>query len=362
MAKNDEYNDEQNIEQDSNQYNAEKNNGWLMNYPDLKKSIELGKEITRLALDMDDIKKTIKEASERLAEVIRPLVSQIYSEDFFNNIKKSFKVFTDGVLLSRLETMGAFEWCNIDEWIKLDITKEESKSRLKYSDMVILRLEREEEFDLDKLDRYIGRKFTKEIIRTVEDNTAFYLEKKDADKLRKAMVNFRARRYFDSAIILASLIDAQSIKQELFDISNNKYSLDNYDKKNNKPNVSQGWRAFYIVFSNNFSGYFDGKKFNGMSKKHRQEGFDSFVNNIRGIIPSDDSIIAIVALSFCILRFFEDRDFTDYPENIPSTINRHWLMHGMYDIEDVSRYDCIKLLLILNQISRLYAKLKNGEL
>lgn len=314
---------------------------------------------------MDGVVQNIKKAAEGLTEVIRPLVSQIYSEDFFDNIRKSFKIFADGVLLSRLETMGAYEWCNIDEWIKLDSTEDEKNSGLRYSDMVILRLEREDNFDSDKLDRFVGRKFTKEIIRTVEDNTAFYLEKNDADKLRQAMVNFRARRYLDSANLLASLIDAQNIKQELFDANNNRYSLDNYDVKDNKPNkpnkpnITQGWKAFYIVFNNNFASYFDGEKLSGKDKK---KGLNKFVNNIRGKMPSDENLTTIVALSFCLLRFFETSDFTDYPNYIPSAINRHWLMHGMYDMEDVTRYDCIKLLLMLNQISRLYAKLKNGEL
>lgn len=355
--------DEQNDEQDNEQDNIEPSNGWLVNYPKLKAIGELSAEIAKVALNMDSVVQNIKKAAESLTEVMRPLVSQIYSEDFFDNIRKSFKLFADGVLISRLETMGMYEWCNIDEWIKLDSTEVERESGLRYSDMVILKLEREKNFDSDKLDRFIGRKFTKEILRTVEDDTALYLEKNDADKFRKAMVNFRARRYLDSANLLASLIDAQNIKQELFDVSNNKYSLENYDKKHNKPNVSQGWRAFYIVFSNNFAVYFDGEKFNGKSNgKDRQDGFTDFVNNIRGKIPSNENITAIVALSFCLLRFFEDSDFTDYPEYIPSAINRHWLMHGMYDIEDVTRYDCIKLLLMLNQISRLYAKLKNGEI
>lgn len=354
---------EKNDEQDNEQDNTEPSDVWLANCPGLKAIGEISAEMAKLALDMDVVKETIREASKRLIEVMRPLVSQIYSEDFFNNIKTSFKVFADGVLLSKLETMGAYEWCNIDEWIKLDTTEDERKSGLRYSDMVILRLERDDNFDSDKLDRYIGRRFTKVILRTVEDNTASYLEKNDANKLRKAMVNFRARRYLDSANLLASLIDAQNIKQELFDVSNNRYSLDNYDKKHNKPNVSQGWRAFYIVFSNNFSAYFGGEKINWKSNgKNRKDGFNDFVNNIRGKMPSNENITAIVALSFCLLRFFEDSDFTDYPEYIPSTINRHWLMHGMYDIEDVTRYDCIKLLLMLNQISRLYAKLKKCEI
>jgi len=37
-------------------------------------------------------------------------------------------------------------------------------------------------------------------------------------------------------------------------------------------------------------------------------------------------------------------------------------MHGMYDIDDITKIDCVKLLLMLNQLSDLYSKLKSGEL
>ena len=141
---------EKNDEQDNEQDNTEPSDVWLANCPGLKAIGEISAEMAKLALDMDVVKETIREASKRLIEVMRPLVSQIYSEDFFNNIKTSFKVFADGVLLSKLETMGAYEWCNIDEWIKLDTTEDGRKSGLRYSDMVILRLEREDNFDSDK--------------------------------------------------------------------------------------------------------------------------------------------------------------------------------------------------------------------
>ena len=222
-------------------------------------------------------------------------------------------------------------------------------------------MERDKKFTLDHVDRYIGSRFTREKIRQIEEDTMPYLERKDADKFRKAMVDFRARRYLGSANLLAGLIDAQNIKQELYDIHNNKYCLENKDGKGT-PNFSQGWKAFYIVFSNNFAKYFDGEKFNGKGKKDREEGFNQFVDKIKGKMPTNEDMISIVALSFCLLKFFEDSDFANYPYRIPTSINRHWLMHGMYDLENITRYDCIKLLLMLNQISKLYAKLKNGEL
>lgn len=51
-------------------------------------------------------------------------------------------------------------------------------------------------------------------------------------------------------------------------------------------------------------------------------------------------------------------DWKNYPNNKPEVINRHWLMHGMYDIEDITKADCIKLMLMLNQLSELYGTLE----
>ncbi len=339
--------------------NKDEQNNYLSNYPGMEKMVELTAGLADLILKSEEIQKTMKDLCDRVVQAITPLVSELYSSDFYENITKTFKRFADGVLLYRLQTLGYLEWCCIDEWVHMDQSDENEWS---FSSMVLLKLEREENFSPDKLDRYIGRRFSKEIIRSIEEDTALYLEKSDVEKLKRAMVDFRARRYMDSANLLAGLIDSQSIKQELYDIDHNKYCLDNYDQKNGIPNFSQGWKAFHIVFSNNFSKYFDGEKFNGKGKKDRQDGFNNFVNNIKGKMPSDDNITSIVALSFCLLRFFDESNFKDYPEYIPSSINRHWLMHGMYDLDDITRYDCIKLLLMLNQIAKLYSKLKKGEL
>ena len=40
---------------------------------------------------------------------------------------------------------------------------------------------------------------------------------------------------------------------------------------------------------------------------------------------------------------------------IPSSINRHWLVHSMYDYDDIKRADCIKLFCILFQMVELYS-------
>ena len=324
------------------------------------------KRIAKLQTDMvkmlsERVTKPLEEMQKKLVESFRPLY-EMAIPTAFENLGKTFKVFADGVLLFRLQTLGMFEWCNIDEWI--DIANEsDNKENLSLSDNVILKLEENDNFTAIDVDKYVGKYFTQEIIKRIEEATLPFLDEHDVQKLKRAMIDFRARRYFDSANLLAGLIDSQSIKQELYDIKNGKYQ-DRFVNDERKPNVSQCWKSFYHVFANNFSIYFDGEEFNPNGKQEiKEESFEKFIDRIKGKLRNDDeTIVSIIALSICLFNFFSDSDWTYYPEYIPSVLNRHWLMHGMYDIEDITRHDCIKLLLMLNQISKIYSKLRNGEL
>lgn len=317
-----------------------------------------------IATDTDSAFNSFKVMEKRLTEAIRPLY-EFSLPVAMENLGKTFKIFADGALLYRLQSLGILEWCNIDAWIKMDSKDLKEGSVIPFSDWVLLRLEREESFTIDQVDKYIGSRFSKSILKDIEEETVLSLSESDSLKFRKAMIDFRARRYLESANMLASLIDSQSIKQELYDVQNGNYQ-DRFKKKDSTPNISQGWKSFYHVFANNFAIHFGGEEFTG---EVREETFEQFIEKIKGKIPYNengkpniDDVVSIIALSICLFNFFTDSKWADYPENKPTVINRHWLMHGMYDIEDVTRYDCIKLLLMLNQISKLYAKLKNGEI
>ncbi len=66
----------------------------------------------------------------------------------------------------------------------------------------------------------------------------------------------------------------------------------------------------------------------------------------------------LISMSFAMLKFFDDSDWTDKKnDTIPSSINRHWLAHSMYDYGDITRSDCMKLFFMLYQIMELYSKL-----
>ena len=72
----------------------------------------------------------------------------------------------------------------------------------------------------------------------------------------------------------------------------------------------------------------------------------------------DNEKAILIPLSFALLKFYDNSDWKDKKNSkIPSSINRHWLAHNMYDYNDIIRPDCIKLFCMLYQITELYSML-----
>lgn len=251
-------------------------------------------------------------------------------------------------LLLELSIFGELEWCywgvdELDDFKLWDMSPTYLKEYL------------DDDASIKDIDAYITNYFTKKIIISIADRTALNLDEKDVKKFDQAMIDFRARRYLDCANLLASLIDSQSIKQELDDLKKERYG-------EFPDNITQGWQAFYIVFRNDLSKYFDGKVFVGKGKKEKREnGFKEFMEEVKADLSDYETKIPILLLASCLIKFFEDSNWKNYPQK-PEVINRHWLMHGMYDIDDITKSDCIKLLLMLNQLTDIYTKIKKGEL
>lgn len=277
--------------------------------------------------------------------------------DMCNTFTEDFKSFLNNAgiiirenLLFNLSVLGELEWCyleieELDDSELLDLAPSYLKEYLNDN----------EHSSIKDIDEYVTKFFTKKIINNITDRTIINLDTNDIRKLEQAMIDFRARRYLDCANLLASLIDSQSIKQELYDMKNGRYG-------GNPINVSQGWKAFFIVFRNDLSKYFDGKTFSGSGKKTtRENGFKEFIEEVKSDLSDYKTKIPILLLASCLIKFFDDSNWENYPQK-PEVINRHWLMHGMYDMDDITKSDCIKLLLMLNQLTSIYAKLRNGEL
>ena len=297
--------------------------------------------------------------TERVREVQNALDNiSSTTERICNIFTKEFRDFLSNVgiriresLLLELSIFGELEWCywGVHE---LDDSKlwDMSPTYLKEY------LDENKNASVKDIDAYITKYFTKKIIISIADRTALNLDKNDSKKFNQAMIDFRARRYLDCANLLASLIDAQSIKQEIFDMNNNKY-------RDAPANIAQGWQAFSIVFYNDLAEFFDGKDFKAKrgDKKKREEKFEIFIDEIKNNLSNYETKIPILLLASCLIKFFEDSNWKNYPQK-PEVINRHWLMHGMYDIDDITKSDCIKLLLMLNQLTDIYPKIKKGEL
>ena len=290
------------------------------------------------------------EYSNQLIDVISKAYSAIFTDEFTEFLKRQGIAYNES-LINNLVLLGEYGWC----CYSISSTNEDL-SNAKLLNGLINFLKTNEDVTTKEIDEYISKYFTRKILNNISQETDKYLDIADKKKLHQAMIAYRGKRYFDCSNLLSGLIDSQSIKQNLADINNGKYLPD----ANGNQNVSQGWRAFHIVFKNNFAGYFGNESFNGNSKKaSREKGFEDFIEKVKPDLHNYKITVPFLNLSYCLLKFFDDSDWKNYPNNKPEVINRHWLMHGMYDIEDITKADCIKLLLMLNQLSELYSILEN---
>ncbi len=315
------------------------------------------------AFDNIDTGKQFRDAVEKMnterIRGIQNILNEIDStaEKIYNIFTKEFRDFLSNAgiriresLLLELSILGELEWCywGIKELDDSKLWKMSSTYLKEY-------LDENEDASVKEVDVYVTKYFTKKINIGIADRTALNLDENDMKKFNQAMIDFRARRYLHCANLLASLIDSQSIKQELDDLKKGRYG-------EYPDNITQGWQAFYIVFRNDLSKYFDGKVFVGKGKKEKREnGFKEFMEEVKADLSDYETKIPILLLASCLIKFFEDSNWKNYPQK-PEVINRHWLMHGMYDIDDITKSDCIKLLLMLNQLADIYAKIKKGEL
>ena len=288
-------------------------------------------------------------------------IQKVLKDSFNFNLEEILKKLDNIGLdkfLSNLKILGEHGWClfNIDslqickfdvELIMEDIANQLSNSKLKKED----------------IDEYIGCIFTKSLLENIKESTLMCLDTEDKVKLKRAFMQYEAGAYLESCYLLASLIDAQSIKQEMFDNSVNKYDkVKFYNKKTNQFEASQGWRSFYRTFEHNFSIIFNGKSLSSNGK----DSFiliDDLMQDVKNNSTYDLEVVCpIIHLAYSLNSFFKDIDWSDYKVVKPNVINRHWLMHGMYSIDDVTKYDCIKLALLLYQLVLLYKKVKNKEI
>lgn len=201
---------------------------------------------------------------------------------------------------------------------------------------------------VDEIDEGLSDCFDEREVEALTILIERHLSDSEKKKLDLAFELYLKQEYFASAMLLAGLIDSASINQVL--------------KTNANPtNVSQCWKCYGKFIQENFGGtYFSAEfPFNKSAKNDKRgEATIEFFKSIKHDVCFDNKKKILIPLSFALLKFFDDSDWQDKQNgNIPSSINRHWLAHNMYDYDDITRADCIKLFCMLYQIVELYSML-----
>ena len=201
---------------------------------------------------------------------------------------------------------------------------------------------------INEIDDKLSDCFTEREIEALTILIQRFLSTSEKNKVDLAFELYLKHEYFASAVLLAGLIDSASINQ--------------FMKTNPTPaNVSQCWQCYGNVIQDNFGGtYFSGDFPANKKTKNdkRANATIEFFKSIKHEACFDHKKEILIPLSFALLKFFEDSDWKDKKNGmIPSSINRHWLAHNMYDYDDITRADCIKLFCMLYQMVELYSML-----
>lgn len=256
----------------------------------------------------------------------------------------SLKESASQTQMSNLALLGVFEWCFYSVVSPEDVEFSGNKLMQKLHGF----LDCNDEASREEVDEFVSGLFPDAIIENIAAETMKYLEKPEQEKISRAIMHYKEERYYEAASLLAGLIDSYNIKQNLIDIDSGKCG----DQK-----IKQGWGAFVMVFDNNLAEQFKGQTFNG---SNREERFLGFVDSIKQDWRDNKLLMPYVNLAFCLLQFFDANDWRNYPE-LPLNLNRNWLMHGMYDLDDITEIDCKKLFLICNRLAALYSTLPDQD-
>lgn len=183
------------------------------------------------------------------------------------------------------------------------------------------------------------------------ENIKHNLSSDDTNKFNEALNDFDNKRYYSCANMLCGIIDSLSIKQCAKDIETGVI--------NNTCDASQGFNSFRKIINNHFNGKIPSLKTDDRKVNRHTELENRFKNHKFSLFNLYE-ISALFNLIMCMIMFFHNTAFKDYKINKPTVINRNWLSHGMYNLDDITEIDCIKLILILDQLSRLYIKLNSN--
>lgn len=295
----------------------------------------------------------LSKAKESMNGVLQ-LLNEVSDKVTFN-IKE--EVFRD------LEEMSKLGWCflGIDFFNEVDIIYGD----LTLTNMLIngvsaeMSIKEKNEYICNTLlnDKFEGK--FEDIFEWIKE----LLDEKDRQKLNIAIEDYQNGRWFSCANSLIQIIDSLSIKQEIVGIKNR--DLDSYLLTNPNLVSKQCWISFFRVFLSYFVPIICTENLTKEEKnKMKERDIKIIVQNCKDNFQTLDvvKVLPILNLLACMITFFEDVSWENYTVDKPISINRHWLAHGMYNVDDIEKYDCIKLFLILYQLVSVYDRLNNETL
>lgn len=204
----------------------------------------------------------------------------------------------------------------------------------------------ESDSDIDNLDTRVSSIISDEDVGYIASK--ILLSDKDREKIKRAVFFFQQGDFYTCSFYLATLIDSQNIKTE---VSYHKQQEDN--KKS-----SQCWRSFVKIIDYYFENLLVDKKLSeAMTQSNRREAFEQLIEKINYNQYSvfDTPVPLVIETGYALLNFFDNTDWSDYLTTRPAYFNRNWLCHGMYDIEDINRVDCVQLFFLLYSVNKLFS-------
>lgn len=172
----------------------------------------------------------------------------------------------------------------------------------------------------------------------------------DIDKFNESLIDYEKKRYYSCASMLCGIIDSLSIKQCVKDIDSGIITTTS--------DTSQGFNAFRKVINTHFNSQTPSLSTNDR-KDDRHKEIEDRIKKHKFSLLKYYEVSGLLNLIMCMVALFDKFDFNKYKTNKPPIINRNWLAHGMCNLDDITEIDCIKLILILEQLSRLYLKLNS---
>lgn len=238
-------------------------------------------------------------------------------------------------LLFIMACWGEIGWC-LPKWKQRKIKMGNVLSDLKNN------------VSIDEIDEELSNCFKEREIEALTILIQRHQPDSEKKKLDLSFELYLKQEYLACAMLLAGLIDSTSI---------NYYLRTNHDSRN----VSQCWKCYGKVIQENFGVTYFGVDFpfkESAKDDKRAKATIEFFKSIKHEACFDHKKEILIPLSFALLKFFDDSDWKDKKNGmIPSSINRHWLAHNMYDYDDITRADCIKLFCMLYQMVELYSML-----